>query len=112
MAGKYESRGSTLLVHSAPRRPPINGLSSAELLRVEQIALHDRVHQVANAVSFFSCRLDNPVQGCAVGEADGRTGGVNHELLREIAGQRRLTIEEQLLEFTDVAETASVRQFA
>lgn len=48
----------------------------------------------------------------AVGEADGGAGGVDGELAGEVASELLFVVEEELLEFADVTEFASVGKFA
>ncbi len=62
--------------------------NGSRLLRPEEIALHEGVDEGAHAVVFLPGGGDDRLDGGAVGEPDGGTGGEDGELAREIAGEQ------------------------
>src|SRR4249919_3752440 len=70
--------------------------------------MHQRFHTEVSG----SGVLENALDDRPVAKPYGRTGRVDDELAGEIACDLRLVVEQQLLQFADVTEFASVRQRA
>lgn len=83
------------------------------LLGLEEGVLHDGVDEIAHAVAGGASGGEDVVEGATVREADGCAGGIDEQLLGEIAGDGGLFAgEQELLEVADVLEGGAVGEGA
>ncbi len=87
-AGTKCGRGGTGARRGARAERGAGLAGRGRLLGPEQVALHHRVDQRADAVVLCFRRGDDRVDGGAIGEADGGAGGEHDELAREVAGEQ------------------------
>src|SRR6185295_3177448 len=66
----------------------------------------------ARAVLARACKLQDPLELLAVGEAYGRARSVDHQLLGEVSGDGHFVAHDEALEFLYIAESAAIGHLA
>ena len=77
---------------------------------LKELAPHDLVHEGANAVVPGASSRQNGFDFLPIGKADRRSGGIDRQLLDEVAGDRRLVLEQQLLELPNIGKWPAIEQ--
>src|SRR5262245_4183170 len=88
--------------------PPTEMGRYGHLFVQEQVTFHNRLHEAANTVFIGFGLLDDLLNRRAIAEPDRRTGGINHQMPREIARDLRLVLQHELLELSDVVEFPAI----
>jgi hypothetical protein len=78
----------------------------------EEFALHDAVHEGADAVPSCAGAGDNALDRGPIAEVRRGAGREHEELAHQIAREVGFALAQQPLEFADVAEGPAVRKFA
>src|SRR5687768_5046188 len=89
----------------------VNGFMEMDSLHLEQFTLHDFMHDGAEAKLPGTGKLDDFFDLFAIGEAHWGARRVGNQLLRHIARKEQFLLRQQLFEFADVFELATVGQF-
>ena len=82
------------------------------LLSQKDAALDEGVEEVADGVVVFGAGVEEGFDFGAVGEADGGAGGVDGELMEEVAGELARVGGDEDFEVVDVVKGAAVEEFA
>src|ERR1019366_4028212 len=78
----------------------------------KQFALHKLVDEAADAVIAGTGTFEDSLYSSPIGEADWCAGGIDRQLLGQVAGELLFVGEQELFELADVAELPAVGEFA
>src|SRR4051812_12202814 len=78
----------------------------------KHVALNDFMNEYPNTITLFARAREYVRDLRPVRELNGRTGGIDEQLLDEVTGQLFVLLEQQLFELADILESPAAGQFA